>query len=86
MILLSYQKIKGDRFKAGAFLQWSVPILRINALPLWVGDPLAESQERRQSISEVEDFFLAVAGFVLLLQGSGLAVLMIARGTTWHWH
>lgn len=25
--------------------------------PLWVGDPLAESQERRQSISEVEVFF-----------------------------
>ena len=43
--------------------------------PLWVGDPLAESQERRQSISEVEDFFLAVVDSVLLLSSSGLAVL-----------
>lgn len=30
-------------------------------LPLWAGVPLTESQERRKSISEVEDLFLAAA-------------------------
>ena len=49
-------------------------------LPLWAGDPLTESQERRHFISEVEDFFLAVAGSVLLLSSSGLAVFILHVG------
>ena len=55
-------------------------ILRINALPLWVGAPLTESQERRHDVFRSRRFFLAVAVlFVVIKQWARSLTLHVGQ-------